>query len=161
MNLVEKKERLEKAISHLMSIGMIEGGAVATSIAEKMKRGMESVSAARNGHERYLTEKFVKAFCAAYNNIISYDWIWNGKGEMLSSNNTPNATDIPHISIPDDIENMEKPQLLSLLACMVDTYNKILDNNKILHEHLRVCEEIARRDQENFKYLISQITKYV
>ena len=40
---------------------------------------------------------------------------------------------------------------------MIETYNKILDNNRNLQEYIRLCEEIARQDQENFKHLMSQI----
>ena len=79
----QRKERLEEAIKHLMSLGMIDGRAISKSIAESMDRKINGISSALNGDDRYLTWKFTKAFCASFSNIISADWIWNGEGEML------------------------------------------------------------------------------
>ena len=80
----QRKERLEAAIKHLMSLGLIDGRAISKSIAESMDRKINGISSALNGDDRYLTWKFTKAFCASFSNIISADWIWEGTGKMLN-----------------------------------------------------------------------------
>lgn len=84
MNTEQRQKRIEEAVNHLMAIGLIDSRAPSISIAEKMRRGKEGISAAINGNERYLTKKFVKAFCATFSNIISADYIWDGTGEMIN-----------------------------------------------------------------------------
>lgn len=79
----ERKNRLEQAIKHLMSLGLIDGRAISKSIAERMDRGVNGISSALNGDERYLTWKFTKAFCASFSNIISAEWIYDGSGKMI------------------------------------------------------------------------------
>ena len=86
METNERKERLEAAIHHLVSIDMIDGRCIVKDMSKKMDRNETNVRAARRGDERYLTESFVKTFCLVYKNIVSSDWIWNGEGNMLSIN---------------------------------------------------------------------------
>ena len=90
----ERKKRLEQAIKHLMSLGLIDGRAISKSIAEKMDRGVNGISSALNGDERYLTWKFTKAFCASFSNIISADWIYDGSGKMIVEE-TPTTKMLP------------------------------------------------------------------
>jgi len=154
----DRKKRFEKAIKYLENIGLIDAKDVVKDITDKTERHPNNIRGALRGEERFLTLKFIKTFCATYENIVSADWIWEGKGEMLGSGN---PIKLEPLTIPKDIDEMEKSQLVNMLASIVDTYNKILDNNRLLHEHLKICEEIARRDQENFKYLMEQITRQI
>lgn len=153
--------RFEAAVNHLISLKLIDSKDVVKDITAKTGYHPNNVRAALRGEEKYLNRKFVKTFCASYGNILNVDWIWEGNGEMCLTDPMDNASELSRINIPENIETLEKPQLIYLLTNLVDTYNKILENNKILHEHLKVCEEIAKRDQENFKYLMTQISKHV
>lgn len=60
----------------------------ATKVATAAKIPQSNLSAALNGNERYLTEGIVKKFTDAFPEI-SYDWLKNGKGEMILKNTTP------------------------------------------------------------------------
>ncbi|MBR1462364.1 MAG: hypothetical protein IJ604_03160 [Prevotella sp.] len=113
MIIEERKKRIEDAINHLMAIGLIDSRTPSISIAQKMRRGKESISAAINGNERYLTWKFVKAFCATYSNIISADYIWNGIGEMI---NEKEPEDKGNTSISDEsLMTLSREELVFLV----------------------------------------------
>lgn len=83
----EKVLRLEEAVSHLISLNLVDGKAPIKDIADKMNRHKNNVSSALSGDVRYLTWKFIKDFCATFNNTISPYWIWDGKGDMLKTLN--------------------------------------------------------------------------
>lgn len=83
-DLKEKKKRLEKAISFLISIGEIGSDTPTKNVATRMNRDYAGVCSAINGAERYLTRKFTQAFCAEFGGIISFEWLWEGKGEMTT-----------------------------------------------------------------------------
>ena len=84
-DLENRKKRLEKAIAFLISIGEIESDAPIKNIATRMHRDYGGVCSAVNGKEKYLTRKFAMTFCSDFGNIISFDWLWEGKGEMTAS----------------------------------------------------------------------------
>lgn len=79
---MNRLERLKKSIDYLIKNGYIH---FQTDIAKKMDSHPQPVSRACNGDERYLTDKFLKRFNAAFNNIFNIEWLLTGEGEMLSS----------------------------------------------------------------------------
>ena len=142
----DRRKRLEAAIAHLISIGRIEGNSTASRIAEKMKRGRESVSAAINGNERYLSEKFVKNFCAVYGNVISAEWIWDGAGKMLVDVVEP-QTSISDNTVTSKLESLTKEELISLVKQMIALHAEQVDMYK----------EMIRSGQERFNKITSLI----
>ena len=81
-----RQQRLDEAVLHLISVGLIDGKSAAKSIAITMDRNYSNISAAMRGEPRYLNPKFIRDFCATYRSIISANWILQGKGEMLNKN---------------------------------------------------------------------------
>lgn len=73
--------RLKTAYEFLRFKGIIHTQA---DVATKMKAADVTISRAFNGHEKYLTMKFLRRFNSAFNNAFNYDWLANGTGEMLA-----------------------------------------------------------------------------
>ena len=53
-------------------------------IAERMGASRPNVSAALNGDEKFLTDKFLRRFNAAFGNIFREEWLLTGEGSMLT-----------------------------------------------------------------------------
>lgn len=151
----ERKKRLEEAIKHLMSLELIDGKAISKSIAEKMDRGINGISSALNGDDRYLTWKFTKAFCAAYSNIISADWIWDGKGDILTNNETDKNKAV--IS-EEKLKDLSRDELISLVKQLMILHNEQTEMYRLLiHQN----EEMIRNSQERFNNITNIIFKNV
>ena len=77
---MDKKERFVKAYNWLKFKGLIK---TQDDVAQKMKAARPNVSGALNGRESVLTDQFIGRFCVAFPQI-SYLWLLQGRGEMLS-----------------------------------------------------------------------------
>lgn len=106
-----REKRLDNAIKHLISLGLIDSKAISKSIAEKMRRRPNGISSALNGDKRYLTQKFTKSFCALYDNIISAEWIWDGVGTMLNNGEQQDYYEPTMVKLPSDIDDSTRPRL--------------------------------------------------
>lgn len=102
----EKIKRLCDAVKYLISEGLIDGKAPIKSIAIKMGRHRNNVSAALNGGEKYFTKKFIVDFSATYGNKISIDWIWDGVGSMIENNDFKPKMKM----LPSDFIQKDKPK---------------------------------------------------
>ncbi len=93
---MQRVDRLKTAYSYLMSKGIAHKQ---QDVVNKMKKPKSSVSSAFNGDPRYLTKGFVNDFIKTYDGIFSFDWIWDGIGDMIVSdkvvkNNNENNSNI-------------------------------------------------------------------
>lgn len=168
----ERQKRLEEAIKHLMAIGMIDGKSPSKSIAEKMDRGINGISSALNGNERYLTWKFVRDFCATFSNIISADWIWNGTGKMIKEETyipetklLPSNFDILqkepdsfNSSIDKQIYKLSKDELINLVKELMSLHNEQTEMYRLL---IRQNEQMIRLSHERFNNITNIIYKNV
>ena len=155
MKVGHRKERLEEAIKHLMSLGLIDGRSTSKSIAEKMDRGKEGVSSALNGDDRYLTWKFTKAFCATYSNIISADWIWDGDGEMLTKTESVNNKSV---ITEEKLMDLSRDELISLVKQLMILHNEQTEMYRLL---IQQNEQMIRNGQERFNNITNIIFKNV
>lgn len=83
MNRQDRLERLQLIYEHLRSIGRIH---TQKDLAEAIGTRTESVNAALNGKERYLTDNLFKKIALEYGDIFSRPWLENGDGDMLIEN---------------------------------------------------------------------------
>lgn len=155
--MIEKKEkRLNDSIQYLMSLGLIDNRAASKSIAQKMGRRLNGISSALNGDERYLTWKFVKAFCASYSNIISSEWIWTGEGEMLEEGNNGIRRNVLYTE--DYLMGLSHDQLITIVKQLMILYDEQLEQYRYL---ISQNEEMIRNIQERFKNITNLIYKNV
>lgn len=158
----EKVLRLEEAVSYLVSLGLIDGKAIAKDIADKMNRNKNNISATLNGKDKYFTWKFVKDFCATFNNTISPYWIWEGKGDMLKTLNEI-SIDKEKINKKANVseESLSKltreeliilvKQLMALHSEQTATYQMLIHQN----------DQMIRNGQERFNNITNIISKNV
>ncbi len=154
MNTEQRQKRIEEAVNHLMAIGLIDSRAPSISIAEKMRRGKEGISAAINGNERYLTKKFVKAFCATFSNIISADYIWDGTGEMI---NGEKKEDKNNKCISEEaIMQLSKEELIFLVKQLMSLHSEQTEMYRLL---IKQNEEMIKNGQERYNNITNLIQK--
>lgn len=151
-----EKKRLNEAIKHLISIGLIDGKAPTKSIAYTMGRNQNNASSAIRGKQRFLTQKFVRDFCATYNNIISEDYIWDGVGEMLTEANTNNVAST-QIS-EESLMTLSREELVFLVKQLMSLHSEQTEVYKLL---IRQNEEMIRNGQERFNNITKLIYKNV
>lgn len=151
-----RKIRLEKAIKHLMSLGLIDKNAASKSIAEKMNRGIHSVCSAINGDERYFTLKFTKAFCSTFQNIVSDTWIWNGEGEMLT-NKEENTTKSFFLN-DEKLKALSNEELITLVKQLIILHNEQTEMYRLL---IIQNQEMIRNGQERLNNITNLILKNV
>ncbi len=146
--MTEKRtERLNKAVKHLISIGLIDGKSPSKSISTTMGRNNSNISSALRGDEKYLNRKFIRDFCATYNNIISDEWIWDGQDTML--NEEPYYEDI-NFSVYNyqSIYDLPKEKLIDILRQLIEFQE--VQNQRIV-DLIRMNEEMIRFSKEQIK----------
>lgn len=156
METNDRKKRLNEAIKHLISIGLIDGKSPTKSIAYTTGRNQNNASSAINGIKRFLTRKFVRDFCATYKNIISEDYIWDGVGEMLTEANTNNVAST-QIS-EESLMTLSREELVFLVKQLMSLHSEQTEVYKLL---IRQNEEMIRNGQERFNNITKLIYKNV
>lgn len=80
INIIDKKNRLEKAVAYLKGAQIIKNQ---KDISDTGIVSEESLTRALKGNEKYLTDNFLKKIAAKYG--FNIDWLLTGKGSMLVS----------------------------------------------------------------------------
>lgn len=144
--MLEKKERLKKAVEYLKSKGLIH---TQKNIAEKMKASSSNVSSALKGEESVLTDNFLRRFNEAFNNIFMIEWLLNGDGRMLqySNENEYNTKDNNIILSREVFEQISRltETVLSqqkTIASMQEERKKIL----VQMEQSVICADVSGSD---------------
>ena len=112
-----------------------------------MGRNNSNISSALRGDEKYLNRKFIRDFCATYNNIISDEWIWDGQDTML--NEEPYYEDI-NFSVYNyqSIYDLPKEKLIDILRQLIEFQE--VQNQRIV-DLIRMNEEMIRFSKEQIK----------
>ena len=88
---MSKEDRFNAVIDHLMSIGRVHKQ---KDIASALACTETTVSQARKGVERSLTDNFLMRILVAFPDIFSTRWLMTGEGQMLLSASSPSMTAI-------------------------------------------------------------------
>ena len=142
---MSKKDRLNAVIRHLMAIGKVNKQ---RDIALALACTDTTLSQARKGVERSLTDNFLMRILVAYPDIFSTKWLMTGEGEMLLNNKDDSSSaslmsseESDHYTID---ENQSCPSSLSDIA---HTYNISTDAHKaiIMSELLTAIVQLNNR----------------
>lgn len=79
----ERQKRLIEVYNHLRKHFAVH---TKTGFAEALHYGRTSMSAALNGKAEYLTDALMKNICDVYPGVFNLDYLLNGEGELLASN---------------------------------------------------------------------------
>ena len=143
----ERLDRFGEAILYLVNKELIDGKDIVKDVSEKMGRHPNNVRAALRGDKRYLTNKFIKAFCSVFKNVISSEWVWSGNGSM-EVNVQPKAYDI----------QQEEEKWKSMAADLPYLDPVLLDriiNEKIADMYIQLIEE----KDKMIEYLQDRVNK--
>lgn len=152
--------RLEEAVSYLISLNLVDSKATIKDIADKMNRHKNNVSSALSGDSRYLTWKFVKDFCATFDNTISPYWIWDGKGDMLKTLNEimieqkQNDNKVSE----ESLSMLTREELIELVKQLMALHSEQTAMYQML---IRQNEQMIRNGQERFNNITNIIFKNV
>lgn len=97
-----KINRFNEAYEYLRSIGKAHKQ---LDIAITMNVDKSNISRVFNGNEKYLTDKFLLRFNAAFDNVFNDAWLLTGEGAMLQS--APPRSSAPRI-VATDMESYEE-----------------------------------------------------
>lgn len=129
--LTEISKRLKKVEIWLRTNDMISRQ---YEIGEMIGANKGTISKAMSGDPKYLTRNFVKRLCDSIG-IISFEWLWNGTGEMLvesgsrysidnNQSYSSSLSDIAHTyNISTDAR--EKNNMSELLTAIVQLNNRV------------------------------------
>lgn len=84
-----RAERLNEAFQYLRGCGKIHSQ---KDLAQAMGATAPNVSSALKGVDKVLTEKFLRRFVEAFDNVVSFEWLLTGEGEMLKPKSEPDAS---------------------------------------------------------------------
>lgn len=143
----ERLQRFGDAILYLVNEDLIDGKDIAKDISIKMGRHPNNVRAALRGDERFLTNKFIKAFCSVFKNVISPEWLWSGIGSM-KVNVQPKAYDIQQEEEKGESMAADLPYLDPVLL------NRII-NEKLAELYVQRIEE----KDKMIEYLQDRVNK--
>ena len=99
---MSKEDRFNAVIDHLMSIGRVHKQ---KDIASALACTETTVSQARKGVERALTDNFLMRFLIAYPDIFSTRWLMTGEGQMLLNDSQPKQSARAY-TLPDQSPEM-------------------------------------------------------
>lgn len=88
--------RMASAYEYLRSVGKAHKQ---QDIAEKIGTDKANVSRAMKGDEKYLTDRFLCRFNAAFDGIFNEEWLLAGEGEMLVNSGISASIDGSHNQI--------------------------------------------------------------
>lgn len=118
---MSKKDRLNAVIDHLMSIGKVHKQ---KDIALALACTETTLSQARKGVERSLTDNFLMRILVAYPDIFSTKWLMTGEGEMLLRNTgASSSTNLMAEEGSDHCSIGKSQQRQESLSDIAHTYN--------------------------------------
>lgn len=95
---MERKDRLKEAFEYLRNKGEVH---TQKDLAERMGATRPNVSGAFKGDIKILTDKFIRRFNDAFDNLFNLDWLLTGNGEMLAVGLTENSGNVTAVySVP-------------------------------------------------------------
>lgn len=152
----ERKKRLNDAVKYLISLGMIEGKTPTMSISNRMSRNSNNISTALCGDVRYLNKKFIRDFCATYQNLISEEWLWDGIGEMTNTFTNTNGNGTGAIISEESLMKLSREQLVFLVKQLMTLHSEQTEMYRLL---IRQNEGVIRNGQERFNNITNIIYK--
>ena len=132
---MSKKTRFNTAIDYLMSCGKIHKQ---KDIAEALSSTETTISQARKGVERALTDNLLMRFLIAYPDIFSVRWLIEGEGNMLICENNTSPVmsktySVPYDDSPKYVSDSGQPTLesvsrqIAVLSQQLASFTSIID----------------------------------
>lgn len=151
---MEKVARFKKAYEHLKSLGKVHKQ---KDVSEKMEVAASNISKAFNGDEKYLTSKFLIRFNRTFGSIFNDEWLVDGTGEMLKSDESP-GVEMKDGKIKVDFKKIwENQEKKGVGKEWMKLYLEAPENRKRMVERIRVALPEAKsvRPSMAFQHLLN------
>ena len=153
INIVDKKNRLEKAVAYLKGAQIIKNQ---KDISDTGIVSEESLTRALKGNEKYLTDNFLKKIAAKYG--FNSDWLLTGNGSML----------IPQIEEVVPEEEEEEDDLVLFLRderkgydiTLTDIYEKTHIPVKVLKEAQQGISDLPSKYRNALEKYVNEVREY-
>ena len=138
----ERQKRLIEVFEHLRKYFGVYNK---TKFAEAVKFGRTSMSAALNGNEDYLTDKFFKSICNVYPGVFNLEYLLTGEGELLTIEEQVRIGELeerfatPSTDIPEYVQKLcDEAARVSIKCEMLERNLSVaLADNRELKEQLK------------------------
>ena len=118
---MDRKERINEAYQYLYKKGIIHEQ---KDLAAIMKASKSNISSALSGKTSVLTDSFIRRFCDAFPGLFTYEWLVNGKGEMLANECKKEPMSLEERF--DELMNQHN-KLLSVIEADRDSYIRVIE----------------------------------
>lgn len=150
INIIDKKNRLEKAVAYLKGAQIIKNQ---KDISDTGIVSEESLTRALKGNEKYLTDNFLKKIAAKYG--FNSDWFLTGNGSML----------IPQIEevMPEDEDDLVlflRDERKGYDITLTDIYEKTRIPVKTLKEAQNGISELSKKQRNILSKYIEEVREY-
>lgn len=154
INVIDKKNRLDKAVAYLKGEQIIK---TQKDISKKMGMSEETISRALKGLEKYLTDSFLEKF--AYEFSLNPEWLKNNNGSMLIQQEQKEE--------PED-EGEEEDELVAFLRVerknydisLIDISEKTGIPQKLLKDFQWGDAELSNEYRDRLYYFIDEVREY-
>ena len=152
INIIDKKNRLEKAVAYLKGAQIIKNQ---KDISDTGIVSEESLTRALKGNEKYLTDNFIKKIAAKYG--FNSDWLLTGNGSML----VPQIEEVvPEEEDEDDLVLFLRDERKGYDITLTDIYEKTRIPVKTLKEVQQGITELSTKQKNALSKYIEEAREY-
>ena len=152
VNIIDKKNRLEKAVAYLKGAQIIKNQ---KDISDTGIVSEESLTRALKGNEKYLTDNFLKKIAAKYG--FNSDWLLTGNGSML----VPQIEEVvPEEEEEDDLILFLRDERKGYDITLTDIYEKTRIPVKTLKEVQQGITELSTKQRNALSKYIEEAREY-
>ena len=147
--MIERQKRLNEVYEHLRKYYGIH---TQTNFAFALKYSRSVISAALNGKEEYLTDKLFKNICDAYPGTFNLDYLLNGEGDLLTTEEDVNNEELRNLFNPPQPTSYADKLIASLEKQIKDKDEQLADKERIirlLEQKIEMLEAMQHIDAEN------------
>lgn len=120
---MSKIERINECYEYLRSIGKIH---TKKDLCDLLNIAPSNLTKAFKGEPRYLTDGFLRRFCAAFDGLLSEEWLLTGEGSMLIEDSiVPESTTV-------DQDDDEKAELIKIIEELRKENSRLVETNERL-----------------------------
>lgn len=159
INIIDKKNRLDKAVAYLRGEQKIK---TQKDISEKMEISAETVSRALKGLEKYLTDNFLEKFASEFG--FNPEWLKKGNGKMIEATifevQEEDQEDEDPEEEEDELQIFLKEERKNYDLTLSDISEKTGIPQKILRDFQWDEGELTDEHREKLHYFIEQVREY-
>lgn len=148
-----KKDSFNSAFDYLKSKGKLHKQ---QDVADVMKTDKSNISRALRGDSRFLTDRFLKRFNAAFGNIFNEKWLLTGEGEMLSPSVSQTVSGDNNTAVAGNGNHVEGGGAMAALVAELAAQRKITEEaqrltSQAMEQYGKAVEQSSKAMEQSGK----------